>query len=80
MNARKDRFGKYWLKVKGNNICSQCNKPIKDGDKIFVDADGQYHEKLGSIEISNVCIYHYNCIISDDSSEDDEPLKPEDYM
>jgi len=77
--AQKNINGKYWLIfAEDDDICSQCEKPIKDGDKIFVDADGVYHKNKSMIEIGDVNIYHYDCII-EGNPKDSEP-KREDYM
>ena len=66
--AQKDVNGSYWLEASGiDNIYSQCDRPIKDGDKIFIDADGIYHKNKKMIEV-----YHYNCIV-ETSSEDSKP-------
>lgn len=62
--SQKDVNGNYWLTFEGeDDVCSQCDKPIKEGDKIFVDAEGIYHKNKNMIEISDVSIYHYNCIV-----------------
>ncbi len=77
--AQKDVNGMYWLTYVGDDdICSQCEKPIKEGDKIFVDADGIYHKNKQMIEIGELNIYHYNCIV-EAVSADREPTM-EDMM
>jgi len=71
--AQKDVNGNYWITYDGeDDICSQCEKPIIDGAKIFVDADGIYHKNKQMIEIGGVSIYHYNCIIETESNNSPE--------
>ena len=61
--AEKDVNGNYWLYFNDSYICSECNKPINDDDKIFIDGIGKFHKSKGMIEMGDVNIYHYKCII-----------------
>ena len=61
--ATKDVNGYFWLRFEGDDICSQCKKPINDGDKIFIDGVGVYHKNKGVLEVGEICIYHHDCII-----------------
>ena len=63
--AEKDVNGSYWLYFEESYTCSQCNKPINDQDKIFIDGIGTFHKSKRMIELKDVCIYHYDCIIID---------------
>jgi len=74
--AERSVDGYYWLKFNvEDNICSQCNQPIKEGEDIFVDAEGVFKKSKGMIKIRNISIYHYGCIIDIGGSG----LRPEDY-
>ncbi len=63
--TEKDKSGNYYLTFDGSNICSQCEKPIIHGDRIFTDATGTYLKNDNVIKIQDVNIYHYKCIISE---------------
>ncbi len=69
--ASKDVSGKYWLQFNDTSyICSQCNEVIGDGEKIFIDGTGFFHQKKSLLEVADICLYHYNCIIG--GGQDDQ--------
>lgn len=49
-------------------MCSQCNKRILDGERIFMDSDGYFPLKIEEI-LNNLQIYHYNCIVPSSKPE-----------
>lgn len=55
------------LKFTDSNICTQCNKEILDGDKVFVDGVGIYLKDIETIEFPNndISMYHFDCIVVD---------------
>lgn len=59
---------------KRQDICSQCKKEIKKGDKLFIDSFGEKKRFGISLSLKEVVYYHYDCIISEKGPEKDDKV------
>ena len=56
------KSGKYYFKYDPVPICPQCDKPIKNKDKLFIDGTGTFLKKENIIETEDIGIYHFACL------------------